>query len=108
MKIRLSAILLIASALAIPAIFRNSVSTIRNGNELAAISWLLAEHSGSGSYSVYPLLFRIDADSTGVLSVIEGSPSTIPPSPPLPEGVPFPLQYTQQGSEITIRFREVP
>ncbi|PIE53024.1 hypothetical protein CSA37_03690 [Candidatus Fermentibacteria bacterium] len=108
MKIRLLTILIIAAALSTPVLFRNSVSTIRSSNELTAISWLLAEHYGSGSYSVYPLVFNIDADSTGVLSVIQGSPSTIPPSLPLPEGVPFPLQYTQQGSAITIRFREVP
>ena len=69
---------------------------------------MLAVHRGSGSSSLYPLTFNISTDSEGTLSIVEGCASTRLPSEDLPENIPFPRQYSVNGTTVLIRFSEVP
>ena len=88
--------------------FRSPANTVKSGNELSAISWLLAEHEGEGSWKLYPLTITIEIGEFVTFASIENCGTTTPPDLRLNEKIPFPLDYTQTDNTVSIIFSEVP
>ena len=89
-------------------LFRSPANTLRSGNELSEVVWRLAEHSGSGSWELFPMTITVEVGETATIAEIENCGTSVPPSGELPENTPFPLDYTQDGNSVFILFNEVP
>jgi hypothetical protein len=89
-------------------LFRSPPSTRRTGNELAMLSWIIAESQGEGSVELFPITMSITIENGCTSSFIENCGKTVPPDLRLQEGIPFPLDYRQVGNDVTIVFSEVP
>ncbi|MCP4647850.1 MAG: hypothetical protein GY852_09005 [bacterium] len=89
-------------------LFRTPANTVRNGDELAALSWVLAESRGDGCWQLYPMIITVEIGEMVTSARIVNCGKTTPPGPRIPEGIPFPLDYVQGGNNVTIIFSEVP
>ncbi len=89
-------------------LFRSPANTIKSGNELSTLSWLLAENKGEGSWKLYPFTITIEIGEFVTFASIENCGTTTPPDSRLPEQIPFPLDYTQSDQSVSIIFSEVP
>jgi len=105
--------LLFSSAVLITALlaglmYRSPASVISSGDELAAISWIMADNLGQGSWELYPMTFTITTGSGRTSSVISGCIPATPPGLRYPADFPPPVEFTCTGSTISIKFGEVP
>lgn len=89
-------------------LFRSPANTVRSGNELSAISWVLAENRGEGSWKLYPMTINVEIGDKITFARIENCGETVPPDCRLPEQIPFPIDYIQTGNTVSIIFSEVP
>lgn len=89
-------------------LFRSPANTVRSGNELSALSWLLAENKGEGSWELYPMTITVEIGELVTFATIENCGTTVPPDSRLPEQIPFPLDYAQTEGTVSIIFSEVP
>lgn len=88
--------------------YRSSASVTSSGDELAAISWIVAENFGPGSWEYYPMTFHISMEEGSTNSMIVGCISTTVPGSRFPEGFPMPSEYACSGDTVYIKFSEVP
>lgn len=88
--------------------YRSPASVVSSGDELAAISWVIAENLGPGSWELYPMTFHITMENGCTNSVIDGCASTTAPGPRYPEDFPLPVEYTCSGDTVIVKFSEVP
>ena len=89
-------------------LFRSPANTVRSGNELAALSWVLAENKGSGSWELYPMTITVEIGERVTRARIENCGNTVLPNLELPDRIPFPFDYTQTDNTVSIIFSEVP
>ncbi len=89
-------------------LFRSPANTVRSGNELSALSWVLAENAGEGSWELYPVTITVEIGNLVTSARIENCGKTVPPGRGLPDNIPFPVDYTQTGNSVSIIFSEVP
>jgi len=93
----------------LPALlFRAPTNTVITGDGLATLAWLLAEDSGSGTWEIYPLTISTEVGEMVTFAEITNCGKTLPPSSRLPEQIPTPLDYVQNGNNVKIIFSEVP
>jgi len=93
----------------LPAVlFTAPANSVRSGNELCALSWLLAENRGDGSWEVFPMTITVETGELVTFATVENCGTVSPPNNRLPVGIPFPLDYTQSNGTLTIIFSEVP
>ncbi len=93
----------------LPAVlFRHSVNTVRSGNELSALAWVLAQSRGEGRWELFPMTFSVEIGELVTFTTVENCGTTVPPDNMLPAGIPFPLDYTQTDGTVSIIFSEVP
>ncbi|MCK5842904.1 MAG: hypothetical protein KAH31_12080 [Candidatus Sabulitectum sp.] len=89
-------------------LFRAPANSLRSGNELSTISWILAEHRGEGNWELYPITITVDIGEMVTFVTIENCGKTTIPNLGLPDEIPFPLDYTQSNGTVSIIFSEVP
>lgn len=89
-------------------LFRAPANSLRSGNELSTISWILAEHRGEGSWKLYPITITVDIGEMVTSVTIENCGKTTLPNRRLPDEIPFPLDYTEADGTVSIIFSEVP
>ena len=89
-------------------LFRSPANTVRSGNELSALSWVLAESKGEGKWELYPMTITVEIGELVTFATIVNCGRTAPPDMRLPEQIPFPLDYTQTDGTVSIIFSEVP
>ncbi|MCK5035204.1 MAG: hypothetical protein KAS73_04860 [Candidatus Sabulitectum sp.] len=89
-------------------LFRSPANSIRSGNDLSAISWILAEQRGEGSWDIYPITITVDIGEMVTFVTIENCGRTTLPNRRLPDEIPFPLDYTETDGTVSIIFSEVP
>lgn len=88
-----------------PAVlFRSPANTVRTGDELTALSWVIAQRKGASSLELFPFTISITVENGIVSSFIENCGKTVPPGPGLPNGIPFPSDYSQLGNNVSIVF----
>ena len=103
--LRITGILLAFTPL---VLFRSPANTVRSGNELSALSWVLAESKGEGTWALYPMTITVEIGELVTFATIVNCGRTVPPDMRLPEHIPFPLDYTQADGTVSIIFSEVP
>ncbi len=89
-------------------LFRAPANTLRSGNELSTLSWILAEHQGEGSWDLYPITITVEIGELLTFATIENCGRTTLPDLGLPDDVPFPFDFTQTDGTVSIIFSEVP
>lgn len=89
-------------------LFRSPANTVRSGNELSALSWVLAVNRGEGSWQLYPMTITVEIGEMVTFARIENCGRTSAPDRELPEQMPFPLDYTQTDNTVSIIFSEIP
>lgn len=99
---------MLVTAAAAGLMYRAPASVISSGDELTAVSWALASRLGQGTWEFFPMTFRISTENGETSSVISGCITAEPPGDRLPEGIPFPVEYSSSGDTVTVIFAEVP
>jgi len=89
-------------------LFSAPANSVRSGNELCALSWILAKNRGSGSWEVFPMTITVETGELVTFATVENCGTVSPPDNRLPAGIPFPLDYTHNNDTLTIIFSEVP
>lgn len=103
-----AAVFAVTASLLLGIMFRKPASTIRSGDELSALSWLLAVHRGQGEWHFYPLCFNISFEDGRTVSLIDGSGTTTSPGLRPVEDIPVPESYTVTDAGIEIVFHRIP
>lgn len=89
-------------------LFRAPANTVISGDGLTSLAWLLADANGSGSWKLYPITITTEIGEMVTFAEITNCGKTLRPSPRLPEQIPTPLDYVQNGNNVSIIFSEVP
>ncbi len=89
-------------------LFRAPANTVISGDGLTTLAWLLAEDGGSGTWEMYPITISTEVGEMVTFAEITNCGKTLRPSSRLPEQIPTPLDYVQNGNNVKIIFSEVP
>jgi hypothetical protein len=98
----------IVSAFVCTAVFRAPATAVRDGDELIAVSWMMAETLGPGYWEIFPMSFTISFDEGSVISAVSGCGSTSSPGRHQDQSIPVPVVYLQSGDIVLIQFDRIP
>jgi hypothetical protein len=89
-------------------VFRAPANTVRTGNELSALAWVLAKNRGEGSWELFPITVTVETGELVTFAIVENCGTVSRPDSMLPEEIPFPLDFKQTDGTVSIIFSEVP
>lgn len=89
-------------------LFKTPANTMRSGNELSALAWILAKNNGEGTWEFFPMNITVEIGELVTFVEIENCGSSVLPDTDLSEQIPFPFDFTQENTTVSIIFSEIP